>query len=248
MSGHDALGQFITFSTVVDPDYQYRNYVWIRVKSKDETIRKIAASRNHPEMAHEIAKLNHIRSVRQKLKKGRLIKLPGTADPKLSFDVHAQDQKPPKIVDGYANFQIAQRYGQKGISQFMGYNPLAMDVFIAFEGYGNHDAGPDIEVKIQKLERMAGRGPYVGAAHGPPAIIEVLTLDNNGNTIGLVPQEWQYPVSGIQWRIVGIDWDDGDLRDNSGNRWRSTATVHLWEYVPITLAPTLTQRAKKKGN
>lgn len=248
----NSLGQMITFATEVDPDEQYTKFIWIRVTQKDDTIQHIAAVRGHRELAHEIAQLNGIRSVQQKLKKGRLLKIPGTLEKKLEFDVHAQDGKRPMIKDGYAKFDVFDRYGEKGITHFKGYNPLAMDVPILFEGWRIPGAGNVIMDHIRILERMAGRGPgFKGAASGPPAIIRVSVTDNNGNVVPLISNSWQWnppdrPGTGTLWRINGIDWDEDALSSDAGHIVRQTATVHLWEFTPVNIAPKATQRHKTK--
>ena len=56
-------GQMITFGSEVDPDENYSRYVYVRATKADNTIKKIAARRGHPEWAGEILKLNKGRDV-----------------------------------------------------------------------------------------------------------------------------------------------------------------------------------------
>lgn len=215
------------------------------------TIKKIAARRGHPELAKRIADLNNIRSITQKLKIGRRLRLPGTLEQQMSFDVYPQDLKRPLIKDGYAMFTQAARFGEKSITQFTGYNALAMDVYIQFEAWQQQD-GSDIEDKIRKLERMAGRGPgFAGAASGPPAVVRLSVTDAKGSVVPLIPLSWQWSpgaAQGLLWVIEGIDWDDGALSDSKGQRIRASATVHMREFTDVNLTTTAVQRHKRKQN
>lgn len=239
----DSIGQQYVFATEIDPDEQYSKFIWIRVTHSLNTIRKIAASRGHPELAREIAKLNKIRSVTAKLKKGKRLRLPGTLEQKLEFSCYPQDGQRPIIKDGYAIFDVFNRYGEKGLTHFKGYNPEALDVPIAFEGWGVPGAGARIMDAIRILERMAGRGRgFKGAASGPPAVIRVSVTDNQGNIVPLIS-----PNAADLWRVNGIDWNADALSDPAGRIVRAAATVHLSEHTPVNIVSKVTDRSKASG-
>jgi hypothetical protein len=252
----ETYGQTITFSTEVDPDNplaNYANFVWFRVTRSQRTIKSIAAHHGHLELARAIGDLNGIRDLRKKLRIGERIRLPGNLAAPLLLEAYPQDMRRPILKDGYAMFDQVARYGEKSITHFQGYNALQMDVYVLFEGWGIDGAGLVIENRIKALERMAGRGPgFVGAASGPPAIVRVsvtaTTDSHNVIVVPLIPYSYQWNASstgrGLVWRINGIDWDDGALSTDAGNRVRATATVHLVEHTPVHLVTTVASRSK----
>jgi hypothetical protein len=53
--------------------------------------------------------------------------------------------------------------------------------------------------------------------------------------------------AGPRWRIVGLDWDDGALRNKQGHRIRQLVTVTLWEHIELKLTTrSASQRAKTR--
>jgi hypothetical protein len=250
-----ALGQQITFAAELDPDENYSKFVIVKARRND-TVRKIAARRGHPEMAHEILLLNKgkkllpvtrshgkivkhqpgLRSITQKLREHASLRLPGTLKRGDSFSVTAGDNR-PKITGGYAKYDTVDVPGRIGLNRFDGYDPLTIDIPVQFEGYADDD-GPTVEASIRKLERMAGRGTYPGAAFGPPAVVRVSVTDNTGNIVPLVPTSYQWTPRNENaplYRITGISWDDGSLSDRTGQRVRQTATVTVTQYTPLII-------------
>lgn len=257
----DSIGQLITFASQVDPDQNYSNYVYVRAQ-KGDTIQKIAARRGQPGQVNTILSLNrnvktanghYLRSSTQVLKTNQQIKLPGTLAQQDSFDVHCGDE-PPLIRDGYATYDTVNRPGRVGLNRFLGYNPIEMDIAIQFEGYahapGDSGPGQKIEGNIQKLERMAGRGAYPGAATGPPSVLGISVTDNNGNVVPLIPFNYQWSPKNQTaplYRISAIQWGTGALRDDWGRRIRQLAVVTVRQYTPVVLVRSSTsQRAKSK--
>ena len=248
------LGNQITFGVWLDPDSKGKKFVWVRAK-KDDTIRLIAARRGHRELAHEIVTLNkgrdvlphpkprpghrhppipRLRTMTQKLRAGARIKLPGNMGPGSFFSVNAGDN-PPKLTAGYAKYDTVDVPGRTGISRFLGYDPIAIDIPIQFENYGAQE-GATIESNIRVLERMAGRGDYPGAAIGAPAVISISATDAVGNPLPLLPPPYQWTPNHQNaplWRISNIVWDDGALRNDNGYRVRQTGTVTVTQYTPV---------------
>jgi hypothetical protein len=253
-----ANGQQITFASQLDPDQKYTQYVHVRAQRND-TISKIASRRGQPELVPEILTLNRnvrlknghfLRSARQVLRTGVLIRLPGTLSQKDVFSVTCGEER-PVIKDGYAMFDTVARPGRVGLSRFLGYNPIQIDIPIQFEGFAQAGGGDLIEANIAKLERMAGRGNYGGAADGPPAVVRVSVTDAYGRVVPLVPLNYQWsaknPTAPL-YRIAGITWDPGALSDDQGRRVRASATVTVKQYTPLTqIKRSATQRARAKG-
>jgi hypothetical protein len=87
------------------------------------------------------------------------------------------------------------------------------------------------------------------AGQGPPPVIRLSTTDNNGNVVPLIPLNYQWNISNASaplWRIEDIAWDTGGWRNKLGNRIRQKAVVTMWQYTPINLVVSLSQRAAKK--
>ena len=221
-------------------------YMWISVK-KGATPLSIAGHRGHPEQAQAIAKLNHV-AAHYKFKTARKVKIPKSLRAGDTFDVMADDATAPTVTDGYAILQVVARPGLIGISQFQGYNPLAMDVAVRFEATDKSD-GSGVESDIATLERMAGRGNFSGAGNGPPSVIRLSTTDNNGNVVPLIPLNYQWNAqnkSAPLWRIEAIQWNNQPWRNRAGRRVRQLAVVTVWEYTPVVLQVALSARSKAK--
>lgn len=247
-------GQLITFAVEVNADRKYSSYIWVKVNIGD-TVRKIASRRGHPEDARRIAKLNKIRSTTRVLRhrpkrrgdKTR-IRVPGILRVSERFHVLAGDQ-PPRVVGGYQKLETIDRPGRTGLTHFVGYDPITMEVPIRFEGVIDKD-GVGIENRIELLERMAGRGNFKGASAGPAPIIRVSTTDNNGVVVPLIAPNFQWSrqnPSAPLWRIANIEWDEDALRDAHGRRIRQRATVTLQQHTKVSLETrSVTRRSKAK--
>jgi len=263
-----AIGQQITFAVEYDADDPPPAVVWIRAKHGD-TIAKIAGRRGHPEWKADILALNkgrdvlphpkrqpghkappipRLRNVKQTLRTGASIRLPGQMKGGTYLNVTAGDN-PPKITAGYAKYDTVDVPGRVGLSRFDGYDPIQMDIPIQFENYAAQ-VGATIEDNIVILERMAGRGKYPGSHVGPPAVIRVSVTDNHGNVVPLIPPNYQWSQKNQTaplWRISAITWDDGALRNDAGFRIRQTATVTVTQYTPLNYVErSVTRRAATK--
>lgn len=169
----------------------------------------------------------------------------------LQLSVLAGDE-PPRPTTGYAKFSTVDRPGRVGVTSFDGYDPFTLDVPIRFEAWTDQggpqgNEGRDIEDKIKLLERMAGRGDaYGGAATGPPPVIRISATDNAGNVVPLISDlfQWTPESDAPLWRVAGIEWDDGALRNPQGRRLRQTATVTLQQHTRLKLA---TRSASKRN-
>jgi hypothetical protein len=251
-----SLGQLITFATEADADRRYKEYIWVDVKVGD-TVRKIASRRGHPEDARKIARLNKIRSVTKVLKhrpkrKGdkNRIRVPGTLRRAEVFHVLADDQ-PPRVVGGYQKLEVLDRPQRVGLTHFVGYDPVTMEVPIRFEQFIGRD-GAGVEERIDLLERMAGRGNFKGAAAGPAAILRLSTTDNSGRIVPLLPPNYQWsrqnPAAPL-WRIADIDWDEDAIRNDDGERLRQRAVVTVQQHTKLSLeVRSVSQRSKNKKN
>jgi hypothetical protein len=256
--------QLISFGIEYDEDQRFEKWILIKVP-KNQSVAQIAANHSHPEDAQAIAKKNGIRSINrilwkpltkrqlayykahpnkkkptQKLKR---IRVPGNYRKGNYFHVLAGEE-PPRVVDGYAKFSTVDRPERTGLLTFDGYDPIELEIPVRFEARGD-DACQRLENDIELLERMAGRGDFKGATVGPPPIIQIsVTGSSNADLTPLLASRYQKAL----WRVAGIDWDSGALRDEHGNRYRQLATIHVRQHVTVTLATrSATQRAKTKA-
>jgi hypothetical protein len=247
-------GQMITFAAEIDPDSSTNKLVLVKAL-KGDTIRKVAARRGHPELAASIVTLNKgrdllphpkrqpghkappipkLRSATQVLRTGAVVRLPGILKAGEFLSVNAGDE-PPVVKAGYAKYDVVDVPGRIGISRFLGYDPIAIDIPVQFENYAA-GLGGTIETNIQILERMAGRGDYPGAAVGPPAVIRISARDAHGNAVPLIPPDYQWSSQHQHaplFRISTIVWDAGAQRNDTGYRVRQTATVTVTQYTPL---------------
>jgi len=237
--------QLITFS--MHHFGQESGYFWVTAH-RGQTCAIIAMNLGYPDYRGEIAKLNHVAAY-HRFKHHTRVKVPNVLKKGETLDVMGDDMAPPTISDGYALLQVVARPGMVGVAQFMGYNPLVMDVPVRFQAVDYSDALGN-EMDIMMLERMAGRGNFAGSGRGAPPVLRLTTTDNNGNIVPLIPLNYQWNssmhTSGPLWRIQAIKWDTGAWRNRHGRRISQSAVVTMWEFTPITLQTTLVERAKSK--
>lgn len=231
-------GQRISFGIEDGGDQRFTGFRYIHVTKADRTIADIAAKYAHREQAQYIANLNGIRWVESKLKIGRLIKVPDGLRKSDALHVYAGDTA-PTVMGGYAKIDVVARTERTGLSIFQGYDPITLSIPIRFEAddvnVNGDRKGQQVEDDIKKLERMAGRGEFGGAAVGPPPLVRISTTGSNSRPIPLIPSNYAWDQddvgnSPIYW-IGNIDWDDDPWRNESGNRVRQLATVTAIQYV-----------------
>jgi hypothetical protein len=169
-----------------------------------------------------------------------------------TFSVPAGDT-PPRIVGGYAKWQVIDRPLRRGLTVFQGYDPISMSLSLRFQRFDSHgswvttyDAGVGIESQIAALEWVAGEGRLVG----PPPFVWLTTYDGHGNTVPLISFLYQSDTPGIPfnygvgdstpWIVTGLDWDANPIRNDFGYRVRQEATVTVQYYQPTgSTSPTI---------
>jgi hypothetical protein len=252
----DPKGELITFAVQYDRQRKISQYLLMRAQQSD-SVAKICGRRGQPELAGDVCQLNGIRSPHVRLQAGRQLRLPGIMDTRLVVNVLADDP-PPIIKDGYAQYDTVAVPARVGITRFLGYNPYQMDVPVQWDDFKRKhhpDAGVDCETDIWRLEMMAGRGSFQGAAEGPPAIIRVGCTDDYGHVVPLIPRNLQWMPGSYAplWRITGFAWDANPIRvgrgqPGHGRRVRQKAVVSLQEFREFTVAQwtrSASGRAKK---
>jgi len=224
--------QLITFEL---EDLVSEQWVPAKITAKRNTVSKITSFHDIRDRAREVADRNKIHSVYAKLKRDSiLVPLPRTTKG-ARVDVWAGDS-PPQPVGGYAKYDVVDRPGRTGLTQFQGYDPITFNVPIRFENVVG-GRGVDIEADIRDFERMGGRGLKENGI-GRPGRVRISTTDNYGNSVPLISRNYQaHPQNPNPplWVVTDIDWDDsvpdGVLRNSSGNRIRQLATVTVQQLV-----------------
>jgi hypothetical protein len=247
----DRYGQQISFSVEVNADVEYADWIWTDVK-KNDTISKISSRHGHREDAREIADRNGIRSIYSKLSRKKVL-IPGEDRQQDAVNVLAGDG-PPTIVGGFPIYDDFPIPGRVTLNEFTGYDPILMDVPIRFEAVLT-GIGVPIEDGMATLTRMYGRGNAPGAAVGEPPIIRCSTTDASGDIVPLIPRDFQWSRQNPHapmWRIIDIDWDtsvpDGVLINDSGNRIRQKAVIHLKQATSGSLVErSAAARSKSKS-
>lgn len=246
-------GQRIRFDL---EDVSREQWVDARITATRNTVAKITAFHGIRPRAREVAERNGIHSVTSKLKR-KTIQVP--LPRKIvggSFSVLAGESA-PRIVGGYARYDVIDRQGRAGLTHFLGYDPITMEVPIRFEwertSPGGEPEGADIEEDIALLERMAGRGIGPGATIGRPGRVRVTTT-SGGDPVPLIPSNYQpgrQNPNPPTWVVSDIAWDEAPWRNRAGNRIRQFAVVTLMQYVsPVAQGPlsvTDRSRARNRG-
>lgn len=117
---------------------------------------------------------------------------------------------PPRVTGGYGGWEIVDRPRRVGITQWMGREPLQMDINMVLDGYIGSDT---VEFDITKLERMAL--PH-GNRHPP-------TIDLRGSAV-------PYADADLPWLINRLEWGDA-IRLKNGDRVRQFVTIGFLVYV-----------------
>jgi hypothetical protein len=265
---HSGL-QMISFAIEWDEDERFKKWIVIKVP-KNRSIANIAAARGNPEDALEIAKKNNVKGInktlwkpltqrqvkyykahpkKKKPKQVKTLQVPGNWRKGTDFHVLAGDS-PPRVVGGYAKFNVIDRPERAGLLQFDGYDPIELEIPVRFEAVGSENA-KKLEEDIALLEKMAGRGRFEGAAVGPPPVVGIsVTGGKNDKIVNLLSRNYQRQQGedAPLWRIANIDWgDDARRTRGAGNRTRQTATITARQHIDLDLATrSATKRARRK--
>jgi LysM domain len=127
-----------------------------------------------------------------------------------------KDADPAVVTGGYGGWQVVQRPKRRGLTQWMGRDPIRMEVPVLFDGFAKQDSQ---EVEISKLSRMA-------LPHGdePPVVdVDGHGIPNPG------PEHWV--IEDLTWG-KNVEWEFSS--DGVMSRLRQDCVVKLLEYVDET--------------
>lgn len=143
----------------------------------------------------------------------------------------------PKVIGGrYGGWTIVSRPRKKGITEWVGTEPLLIEVSFRIDRWdiaNVENSGLITEKEIRQLERMAGLDE--DGADEPP----LLRWNANG------PHDFDESEDTL-WYIEDLTWGVA-LRNNTGNRVRQDGVIQLREYVDDDFVQTGADKNKIKA-
>lgn len=125
----------------------------------------------------------------------------------------------PKISGGLAKWEVVDRPKRKGVTQYVGLDPLRLDVPILFDGW---KIGLPIRGDMNSLMLMQRE------VQGEPPKVKI-----NLGVAGGLPI-W---VQSTSFVIEGVDWGDDQIWEKFSGQlvlFRQDAVVHLLEHIATT--------------
>ena len=136
-------------------------------------------------------------------------------------------------VQSYGGWERIKRKRRRSIVEWLGNEPLVMDVPIIIDAFAKMES---VEGIISQIEAMAGR-EAPGATDKEPPLVHF-------ESMGVVPHDY-HREENTDWVIEDIEWGDAD-RDKYGNRVRQAMTIVFAEYIEDDDLAGLTSAQKKK--
>lgn len=147
----------------------------------------------------------------------------------------------PTPTDGWAKWAKVPRWGRVAMTVLEGYEPIVLEIPVLFDAVLETSPRMDVELEIQRLEWMGGRGIAFNQHHGAKGhvghpgvgdspLIQVFAIDSDGDEVHLIPKQFQ--TNNLRWVLTGLQFDPNPLRDRAGARIRQAATVILTQHIP----------------
>lgn len=157
-------------------------------------------------------------------------------DQKYNFVCRLGDAS-PTITEGYGGWQVIERPRRRGLVEWKGNSPRAIEIAVLFDEFRAND-GIAVEAAIQNLEKMAGLFHPIDGDGQPPLVVF--------HANGVVPYDY-HDNGSLQWVIANVTWGDAD-RNYEGNRIRQAATITVWQHDEDHLVSSPAGKAKAKNN
>ncbi len=143
------------------------------------------------------------------------------------------DEAAPTPSAGYAKWAHIQRPQRTALTVLEGYEPMTLTVPVLFDSIRDNGIRENVELQIQRLEWMAGRGILFQAPYKPgvgkPPLIEVYSAKFEQRATELIPKPFETP--NIKWYVDDLTFDEHPLRGTQGARRRQACVVKLVQYV-----------------
>lgn len=120
----------------------------------------------------------------------------------------------PKVIDGYGGWTVVARNRRRGLTQWTGNNPLAIEISFLLDDWAEQKS---VEQDMRDLERMAGLDK--GMREPPLVHWDANAMHDNRE------------VSDVDWAVETLEWDTNMSRNNDGETCRASGTLTLREFV-----------------
>lgn len=127
---------------------------------------------------------------------------------------------PVKVTDGYAKWDVIDRPKRRALTEWVGTNPLTVEVDIIIDYFSDPDRNPGLQCEddIRDIESMAGLD-FDGDVKPPLCLWDANAAHDNSE------------AAHLRWVIFRIDWNDTVMFTDAGNRVRQGALLTLMQYV-----------------
>lgn len=162
-----------------------------------------------------------------------------SSDPDIKFIADFGDGS-PLVTDGYGGWQIMARPKDVGITEWIGRNPMAIEIPFIIDNWRDNpedNPGEETEDMVGRLERLCGIG-----THNPPPVCVV-----RGK--GVIPHDNDIAKGAHKWVIEDVNWDRAlDLRSGvSGRRLRCGGTITIRQYIRSDALDRLNAKSRARS-
>lgn len=163
------------------------------------------------------------------------------------FDVLA-DNDGVVPVGGWPKIAKVARPQAVSVTVLEGWDPIELAIAVIFLSGPDRE---DVELNIQKLEWMAGRGILFKGKPGHPGkaplpSIRIWSEDGHGHEVPLVPK--QYQTKGLRWKVTDIAINKDVDRARSAHRTRQPVVITVLQDESSPTSASAVQRAALRGS
>lgn len=146
---------------------------------------------------------------------------------------------PPKVIEGYANWNQIERPKRKSLTEWRGTKPLKVELSLIIDHFDDND-GNACEHEMRQLELMAGASQEGQDESHPPLVLWDANAQHDDREAGH-----------LRWVIETLAWENLMWNREGPNIIRAECTVTLMEFVEdefITEGGAQKHRKRTKGN
>lgn len=126
---------------------------------------------------------------------------------------------PVRVTDGYAKWTVVDRKKRRGITEWVGTNPLTVEVGFLIDYFDDPDDNPGLRCQrdIRDLEEMAGLN-FDGDVKPPECLWDANAPHDNAE------------AAHLRWIVFKLEWGDS-MFNKEGNKVRQGGTITLMQSV-----------------